>query len=68
VDAGRRRTACDECRAAIEADDREGLLKRSLLIPVPRTLPDRYAPRFRERAKQLHVEFWKQRTGAAEPL
>jgi hypothetical protein len=62
------RRACDDCREAIEADDREALLDRAVLIPVPRTLPDRYAPRFRERAKQLHVEFWKQRTGAAQPL
>jgi hypothetical protein len=45
------------CRAAIEAGDREALLKRSLLIPIPRTLPDRYAPRFRERAKQVQAEF-----------
>lgn len=44
------RHACDACRQAIEAEDREALLKRSLLIPVPRTLPDRYTPRFRERA------------------
>jgi hypothetical protein len=32
-----------------------------VLIPVPRTLPDRYAPRFRERARQLHVDFWESR-------
>jgi hypothetical protein len=55
------RRACDDCRDAIESDDREALLNRAVLIPVPRTLPDRYAPRFRERAKQLHLEFWEQR-------
>jgi hypothetical protein len=59
---------CDECRRAIEADDREGLLARAMLIPVPRTVPDRYAPRFREQARRLHVEFWEQREGAARPL
>jgi hypothetical protein len=65
---GGRRNACDECREAIEADDREALLQRSLLIPIPRTLPDRYAPRFREQAKRLHVEFWALRDGPAEAL
>jgi hypothetical protein len=62
------RNACDDCRQAIEAEDREGLLNRGLLIPVPRTLPDRYAPRFREQAKRLHVEFWEQRNGPARRL
>jgi hypothetical protein len=52
----------------IEADDREALFKRSLLIPVPRTLSDRYAPRFRERAKQLHLEFWALRDGPPHRL
>jgi hypothetical protein len=65
---GGSRNACDECRQAIEADDREALLQRSLLIPIPRTLPDRYAPRFREQAKRLHVEFWELRDGPAEAL
>jgi hypothetical protein len=65
---GRERSACEECRQAIEADDREALLDRAVLIPVPRTLPDRYAPKFRERAKRLHVEFWEQRDGPPEPL
>jgi len=65
---GGARRACDDCRTAIEADDREGLLKRSLLIPLPRTLSDRYAPRFREQAKRLHAEFWELRDGAASPL
>jgi hypothetical protein len=67
VEGGDRR-ACDDCRTAIEADDREGLLKRSLLIPVPRTLSDRYAPRFREQAKRLHAEFWEQRDGPGQAL
>jgi hypothetical protein len=55
--------ACDECREAIEADDRESLLERSLLIPVPRTVSDRYAPRFHEAARRLHAEFWELRGG-----
>jgi hypothetical protein len=66
VGSGSRR-ACDDCRQAIEANDREALLKRALLIPIPRTVPDRYGPRFRERARQLHVEFWKQRPGLECP-
>ena len=65
---GGSRKACNECRQAIEADDREALLQRSLLIPIPRTLPDRYAPRFREQAKRLHVEFWELRDGHAQAL
>ncbi len=65
---GARRLACEECRAAIEADDREALLDRALLIPVPRTLPDRYAPRFRAEAQRLHSEFWERRRGSARPL
>jgi hypothetical protein len=60
--------ACDDCRQEIEADDREALLGRSLLIPVPRTLPDRYTPRFREAAKRLHAEFWQRRRGPSTPL
>jgi hypothetical protein len=60
--------ACERCHAAIEAEDREGLLDRALLIPVPRTLPDRYGPRFRERARRLHEEFWEERSGAARPV
>lgn len=65
---GGSRRACDDCRQAIESDDREALLKRALLIPIPRTLSDRYAPRFREQAKRLHVEFWELRAGGAQPL
>jgi hypothetical protein len=64
----RRWAACEKCRAAVEADDREALLERSLLMPVPRTVPDRYAPRFREQARALHEEFWTSRAGAGEPL
>ena len=67
IEGGTRR-ACDDCRQAIEADDREGLLSRSLLIPLPRTVPDRYAPRFRAAAKRLHLEFWELREGGATPL
>jgi hypothetical protein len=65
---GGTRSACDECRQAIEADDREALLNRALLIPVPRTVSDRYAPRFRNEAKRLHAEFWELRDGTARPL
>jgi hypothetical protein len=65
---GGTRRACEDCRAAIEADDREGLLNRALLIPLPRTVPDRYAPRFRETAKRLHADFWELREGGATPL
>ena len=61
------RRACDDCREAIEADDREALLDRAVLIPVSATLPDRYAPRFREQARRLHVEFWEQRAGGGQP-
>jgi hypothetical protein len=67
IEGGTRR-ACDDCRAAIEAEDREALLNRALLIPLPRTVPDRYAPRFRETAKRLHLEFWELRDGRATPL
>jgi hypothetical protein len=60
--------ACEKCRAAIESDDRQTLLERALLMPVPRTVPDRYAPRFREQARELHEDFWVSRAGAGEPL
>jgi hypothetical protein len=59
--------ACERCHAAIEADDREAPLDRASLIPVPRTVSDRYAPRFLERARQLHFEFWETRSGPARP-
>jgi hypothetical protein len=58
--------ACDKCHAAIEADDREALLDRVMLAPVPRTLPDRYAPRFRAQARELHERFWAAKRGRAE--
>jgi hypothetical protein len=60
--------ACEKCRAAIEADDRKALLERVLLRPVPRTVPDRHADRFREQATRLHEEFWLTREGNPEPL
>ena len=58
--------ACDKCHAAIQADDREALLGRVMLAPVPRTLSDRYAPQFRERARELHEQFWSMERGPAE--
>jgi hypothetical protein len=68
VKGGKSRAACDECRTAIERDDREALLERAALIPLPRTVTHRYAPRFRGVAKQLHTEFWEARAGELEPL
>jgi hypothetical protein len=65
--AEREWAACDRCHAAIAADDREALLDRASLIPVPRTLPDRYAPQHLERARRLHVEFWTTRAGPSRP-
>jgi hypothetical protein len=65
--AEREWAACDRCHAAIAADDREALLDRASLIPVPRTLPDRYAPKFLEHARRLHVEFWETRAGPPRP-
>ena len=59
--------ACSKCHVAIEADDREALLDRANLIPVPRTLPDRYAPRYLEQARRLHSDFWQTRSGPARP-
>jgi hypothetical protein len=59
--------ACAKCHAAIEADDREALLDRASLIPVPRTVPERFAPKFLERARRLHLEFWETRSGPARP-
>lgn len=61
--AEREWSACDKCHTAIEADDRESLLDRASLIPVPRTVPDRYGPRLLEQARRLHVEFWETRSG-----
>jgi anti-anti-sigma factor len=58
--------ACDKCHGAIQADDPEALLDRVMLAPVPRSLPDRYAPRFRNQARVLHEEFWSTRPGPAE--
>ena len=65
---GRDWRACERCHGAIEADDREALLDRVMAQPVPRTVPDRYARRFQERAKELHESFWAARGGPAEPL
>lgn len=59
--------ACEKCHGAIQRDDREGLLSRVMQRPIPRTLPDRYAPQFRQQARKLHEEFWTNRSGPARP-
>jgi hypothetical protein len=55
--------ACAKCHAAIQADDREALLDRASQIPVPRTVPERYARHYLDRARRLHEEFWETRAG-----
>jgi hypothetical protein len=47
--------ACEKCHSLIQADDREALLDRANQIPVPRTLPERYAGKLLERAGRLHL-------------
>ena len=64
--ASRSWLACDKCHGAIQADDAEALLDRVMLAPVLRSLPDRYAPRFRNQARELHEQFWSTRPGPAE--
>jgi hypothetical protein len=59
--------SCDKCHAAIEADDREALLDRASLIPVPRTVKERYARHYLERARGLHEQFWETRAGPPRP-
>jgi hypothetical protein len=59
--------ACDKCHAAIEADDRQALLERVMWQPIPRTLNDRHADRFRTRPRELPEQFWETRSGAPEP-
>jgi hypothetical protein len=59
--------SCPKCHAAIEADGREALLDRAGLIPIPRTLPDRYGPKLLEKARRLHEQFWEPRSGPAQP-
>jgi hypothetical protein len=58
--------ACGKCHVVIQADDREALLGRVMLAPVPGFLSDRYAPRFRNQARDLHEQFWSARPGPAE--
>ncbi len=65
---GRDWLACPKCRAAIEADDRKRLLERVEMKPIPQALDDRFADKFRERAKRLHEDFWETRSGPAEPV
>ena len=60
--------ACERCHQAIEADDREALLERVRRKPVPRTVSDRHAERFQAEGERQHREFWRTRSGAAEPL
>ena len=62
------RLACERCHAAIQADDRELLLGRVMGAPVPRTLDERYAPVWRDRARKLAVEFWDAGIGDATVL
>jgi hypothetical protein len=59
--------ACVKCHAAIQADDREALLDRASLIPVPRTVPDRYAHHHLDQARRLHDDFWAKRGGSPRP-
>jgi hypothetical protein len=59
--------ACDKCHAAIEADDREALHDQASQIPVPRTISDRNATKFLQRARRLHLEFWETRSGPPRP-
>jgi hypothetical protein len=66
--AGRDWIACGKCHAAILADDREALLDRASLIPVPRTVSDRYARHYLDRARRLHEEFWEARAGPPRPF
>jgi hypothetical protein len=56
--------ACERCHGAIQAGDREALLTRGLRMPVPRSVPDRYAPQFHERTRGLNKAFWSGRRGA----
>ena len=37
------------------------LVDRASLIPVPRTVPERYARQYLDRARRLHEEFWRAR-------
>ena len=55
-------------RHPIEADDREALLERVLLPPVARSVRDRYVPKYRQRARELHDAFWTKPRGPAEPI
>jgi len=64
---GRDWLACPKCHDAIQRDDREELLDRVLMQPVPRTVPERYAPRYRQHARKLHEEFWQTREGPPAP-
>jgi hypothetical protein len=59
--------ACSKCHAAIQADDRAALLDRVALIPVPQTVPERYARQYLDRARRLHEEFWETRAGPPRP-
>src|SRR5262245_19975726 len=38
-----------------------------MLAPVPRTVSDRYAPQWRDRARELHEQFWSQERCASLP-
>ena len=55
--------ACQRCHEAISRGDREALLERVLFAPIPRSVSDRYAPRIRQRARELHESFWESRSG-----
>jgi hypothetical protein len=65
--AGREWFACQRCHDVIEADDRQGLFERVLLKPLPQTVSERYAPRYEQKARELHETFWAVRAGPPEP-
>jgi hypothetical protein len=43
------------------------LLERVLLKPLPQTVPERYASRHDQTARELHEQFWETRSGPPRP-
>jgi len=58
--------ACDECSQLIDAEDREGLARRSLsrLQPIMRV----ESRELLETLRTIHVAFWEARLGQRRPL
>lgn len=60
--------ACDKCRDSVDAEDHDGLVRRALQKPLPRSVPQSFAARHEDGARRIVEEFWTLETGPPAPF